>query len=82
MAHGPSEEEGCGYYDILGDLESRSVGWTDWVDRESGPNHVGNFCDAAIIADTSADSESDITVLLHGSLFSKFLAPNSVRVET
>ena len=81
--------QGEGYgYDILGDLESGSVGWTDWnivLDREGGPNHVGNFCDAAIIADTSADSEPAIYFhpqYYYMGHFSKFLAPNSVRVET
>ena len=81
-----SKGEGYGY-DILGDLESGSVGWTDWnilLDREGGPNHVGNYCDAAIIADTTTD---DAAIYFHPQYyymghFSKFLAPNSVRVET
>lgn len=82
-----SKGEGYGY-DILGDLESGSVGWTDWnilLDRDGGPNHVGNFCDAAIIADTS--DYNNAAIYFHPQYyymghFSKFLAPNSVRVET
>jgi glucosylceramidase len=53
--------KGEGYgYDILGDLESGSSGWTDWnimLDSQGGPNHVDNFCDAPIIAYTGSDSE-------------------------
>ena len=82
-----SKGEGYGY-DILGDLESGSMGWTDWnilLDRTGGPNHVGNFCDAAIIADTSGDT--DAAIYFHPQYYymghySKFLAPASVRVET
>jgi glucosylceramidase len=82
--------KGEGYgFDILGDLEAGSVGWTDWnilLDREGGPNHVGNFCDAAIIADTSEDSE-EAAIYYHPQYyymghFSKFLAPNSTRLES
>ena len=82
-----SKGEGYGY-DILGDLESGSVGWTDWnvlLDREGGPNHVGNFCDAAIIADTTTDGEAAIYFhpqYYYMGHFSKFLPPNSTRVDT
>lgn len=78
--------KGEGYgYDILGDLESGSVGWTDWnilLDREGGPNHVGNYCDAAIIADTDESAIYFHPQYYYMGHFSKFLAPNSVRVES
>jgi len=53
--------KGEGYgYDILGDLQSGSSGWTDWnimLDSQGGPNHVDNYCDAPIIAFTGTESE-------------------------
>uniref|UniRef100_A0A7S0RV58 Glucosylceramidase n=1 Tax=Pyramimonas obovata TaxID=1411642 RepID=A0A7S0RV58_9CHLO len=41
-------------HDILGDLASWVVAWTDWnllLDPEGGPNHLGNNCDALMVAD-------------------------------
>ncbi len=38
---------------IINDLNSGAVGWIDWnilLNSEGGPNHVGNFCSAPIIA--------------------------------
>ena len=73
--------EGYGY-DIMGDLESGSGGWTDWnilLDSMGGPNHVGNFCDAAIIADVDdKDGSPDPALYFHPQYFymghfSKFL---------
>jgi glucosylceramidase len=42
-------------HDIIGDLNAGAEGWTDWnivLDQTGGPNHLGNNCDAPIIADT------------------------------
>ena len=42
--------------DILQDLLHWCTGWVDWnllVDVTGGPNHLGNRCDANIIADPS-----------------------------
>ncbi len=46
-------------HDIIGDLNHWAVGWIDWnmvLDEQGGPNHVGNYCDAPIIADTQANT--------------------------
>jgi len=82
-----SKGEGYGY-DIMGDLNAGSSGWTDWnilLDHEGGPNHVNNFCDAPVIADLREDAER--AVYLHPQYFylghfSKFLLPDSVRVHS
>ena len=40
--------------DILQDLLHWTTGWTDWnliLDPTGGPNHLGNRCDANLIAD-------------------------------
>lgn len=83
-----SKGEGYGY-DILGDLESGASGWTDWnilLNSEGGPNHVGNFCDAAMIAEVGVPEE-DMAVYYHPQYFylghfSKFISPGSRRVQT
>lgn len=46
-------------YNIIDDMNNRAVAWTNWnmvLDETGGPNHVGNYCDAPIIADTSTDT--------------------------
>jgi glucosylceramidase len=40
---------------MINDLNRWAVGWLDWnlvLDETGGPNHVGNFCSAPILADT------------------------------
>lgn len=40
-------------HDIIGDLNNWPEGWTDWnivLNQEGGPNHLGNNCNAPIIA--------------------------------
>ncbi len=40
---------------MINDLNRWTVGWVDWnlvLDEQGGPNHVGNFCSAPVIADT------------------------------
>jgi len=79
-------ERGLTYaHDILGDLNAFSAGWTDWnlmLDASGGPNHAGNVVDAPIILDTE-----NRTVFYKNPMyyalghFSKFIVPNSVRIE-
>ena len=40
---------------MINDLNRWTEGWVDWnliLDEQGGPNHVGNYCSAPIIADT------------------------------
>ncbi len=40
---------------MIGDIANYCEGYIDWnlvLDEQGGPNHVGNYCDAPIIADT------------------------------
>lgn len=40
-------------HDIMGNLNAGAVGWIDWnmlLDDTGGPNHVGNVCDAPMMA--------------------------------
>ncbi len=68
---------------IINDLNRWTVGWIDWnllLDERGGPNHVGNFCSAPILADTAQGSlmhQSAYWVLGH---FSRFFRPGARRV--
>jgi glucosylceramidase len=59
------------------------VGWIDWnllLDERGGPNHVGNFCSAPLLADTAHGTlmpQSSYWVLGH---FARFVKPGSRRV--
>ena len=70
-------------HDMIGNLNHGAVGFIDWnmlLDEQGGPNHVGNFCDAPVIADTRNDQityESSFYYLGH---FSRFIRPGAVRI--
>lgn len=70
---------------IIHDLNRWTVGWIDWnllLDERGGPNHVGNFCSAPIMADTATGElmhQSAYWVLGH---FSRFIEPGAQRVAT
>lgn len=76
---------GEGYaHAIIGDLLAGSAGWIDWnllLDSEGGPNHLGNMCDAPMVADRASGQ-----VHLHPQFyflghFSRFVPPGAVRVQ-
>jgi glucosylceramidase len=68
---------------IINDLNRWTVGWIDWnllLDERGGPNHVGNFCSAPILADRENGSlmhQSAYWVLGH---FARFVRPGARRV--
>ncbi|TCW35225.1 glucosylceramidase [Thermohydrogenium kirishiense] len=70
-------------HDIIGDLNNWVSGWTDWnmiLNENGGPNHVGNYCDAPIIADTKNNTliyKSSYYYLGH---FSKYIRPGYKRI--
>jgi len=70
-------------HDIIGNLNNWTVGWVDWnllLNEQGGPNHVGNYCDAPIIADTTKDKviyESSFYYIGH---FSKYIRPGAKRI--
>ena len=73
--------------DILEDLLHWCTGWVDWnliLDTTGGPNHLGNRCDANIIADPK-NKKGHGTLVMQASYyymghFSRFLPPGSKRV--
>ncbi len=68
---------------LINDLNRWTVGWIDWnllLDERGGPNHVGNFCSAPILADTASGTlmhQSSYWVLGH---FARFVQPGARRV--
>jgi len=68
---------------MINDFNSGTVGWTDWnilLDEKGGPNHVGNYCFAPIIAD--ADNNLLYTnIYYYIGHFSKFIRPGAKRIN-
>jgi len=68
---------------IIQDLNHGASAWVDWnmlLNQEGGPNHVGNYCSAPIIADTDTGEvfyQSSYYYLGH---FSRFIKPGSKRI--
>jgi len=72
-------------YDIIGDLNNWSVGWTDWnilLNIQGGPNHVNNFCDAPILADINGQKLIYQPAYWYMGQFSRFITPGSVILKT
>ncbi len=68
---------------IMGDLNNFVEGYLDWnivLDEMGGPNHVGNLCDAPIIADTQKDLINYQSSYYYIGHFSKFIRPGARRV--
>ena len=68
---------------IINDLNRWTVGWIDWnllLNEQGGPNHVGNLCNAPVLADSANGTlmhQSAYWVLGH---FSRFIQPGAQRV--
>lgn len=70
---------------IIGDMRNWVEGWIDWnivLDEHGGPNHVGNYCDAPIIADTAAGEIHYNSSYWYIGHFSRFVPPGSVRIAS
>ena len=70
-------------FSMINDFNSGTVGWTDWnilLDETGGPNHVGNFCFAPIIADTRNGSLIYTNCYYYIGHFSKFIRPGAKRI--
>ncbi|MGI4792314.1 MAG: glycoside hydrolase family 30 protein [Janthinobacterium lividum] len=68
---------------ILLDLSHWSSGWTDWnliVNQQGGPNHVGNYCSAPIIANTDTGTLHYSASYYVMGQFSKFIRPGARRI--
>lgn len=66
---------------IIGDLSNWVEGWIDWnivLDETGGPNHVGNLCDAPIIADTRSGELHYNSSYWYIGHFARYMPPGSV----
>jgi len=68
---------------IIQDLNHWTVGWIDWnllLGAHGGPNHVGNYCSAPVLADAGGDAlhyQSSYAALGH---FARFMQPGAQRM--
>lgn len=70
---------------ILLDLTHWAQGWTDWnliLDQQGGPNHVGNYCSAPIMADTATGTLHYQPSYYYLGHFSKFIRPGAQRIAS
>ncbi len=71
---------------MINDLNRWTVGWVDWnllLDEQGGPNHVGNYCSAPVIADTQKGDFDGVTFnpsYYYIGHFSRFIRPGAERI--
>jgi glucosylceramidase len=68
---------------MIQDLNHWTVGWIDWnllLDDRGGPNHVGNFCSAPILADLGRDVLAHQSSFDYIGHFARFIRPGARRV--
>ena len=76
----PAEKYG---HDIIGDMNVWTEAWVDWnivLDQNGGPNHVGNYCSAPIIANTSTGTLTYNPSYYYLAHFSKYVRPDAYRI--
>jgi len=72
-------------HSIINDFNNWVCGWIDWnivLDQTGGPNHVGNFCYAPVIADTETGAIHYQASFYYIGQFSRFVHPGAVRVAS
>ena len=68
---------------MINDLNRWTEGWMDWnlvLDKQGGPNHVGNYCSAPIILDTEQDALLPQSSYYYLGHFARFIKPGAQRV--
>ena len=70
---------------MIGDIANYCEGYLDWnltLNEIGGPNHVGNYCDAPIIADTNQLTLNYNVSYYAIAHFSKHVMPGAKRIES
>ena len=70
-------------HEVIGDLEAGANGIIDWnilLDHHGGPNHVGNYCDAPLMYDTSRGTLQVRLPFHYLEHFSRHIAPGAQRI--
>jgi glucosylceramidase len=68
---------------IIHDMNRWTAGWIDWnllLDHRGGPNHVGNFCSAPLMADANGSGYAPENSYFYLGHFARFVAPGARRV--
>ena len=69
-------------HDIMGNLNAGMHGSIDWnllLNAEGGPNHVGNYCDAPVMATAEGGVQKRASYYYIGH-FSRYIRPGAVRI--
>ncbi len=72
-------------HNIINDLRNGCTKWIDWnivLDMKGGPNHVGNYCDAPILADDADGSLHFQSSYYYIGHFSRFIKEGAVRLAS
>jgi glucosylceramidase len=72
-------------YDIIGNINAGMNAFIDWnilLNKEGGPNHVGNFCDAPIMCDTDNDIVQEKLSFTYIGHFSRYIEPGAKRIAS
>ncbi len=70
---------------IIVSLDNWLTGWIDWnivLDKNGGPNHVGNFCGAPIMIDTESQYVYYTPIFYILSQFSRTIRPGDKAIQT
>ena len=70
---------------MINDFNCGVTGWTDWnilLDESGGPNHVGNYCFAPVIANTKTGEIIYTNAYYYLGHFSKFIRPGARRISS
>ena len=68
---------------MIEDLNRWTVAWVDWnlvLDERGGPNHVGNYCSAPILADTRTGAVLYQSAYYYIGHFARYVRPGARRV--
>lgn len=69
--------------EMIADFNNGTAAWTDWnvlLDEKGGPNHVGNYCFAALHVDGKTGALHYTNIYDYMGHFSKFVRPGARRV--
>jgi glucosylceramidase len=71
--------------DIIGNLNSGMTAFIDWnliLNKQGGPNHVNNYCDAPIMCDTENDIVQEKLSFTYIGHFSRYIEPGAKRIAS
>jgi glucosylceramidase len=72
-------------HDVMSDLSNFAQGWIDWnliVDSKGGFNHLGNMCDAPMVASPDFQNVHLQPKFYYMGHISKYIPPGSIRIKS